>query len=285
MKKLFFIGVLCLSLATAGFSMGFSIKATGGLSLLMGGDYNTIVADQNALAHTLTGSTVDTEFSKLGMGLDFGGEFILLFTDSMGIGLGAGYITASKESTLGLHDGAFSWSRTYTPSVSAIPFTLNFHFFLPLGSSLRLHFFAGPGLYLTTVKFDDNTTIPTWLTNYTQSFTPDSKLVFGFQGGLGIEIGLSRNIALLLDTAGRYVNISGLTGPWELTGTFLSLPIPPGTTGTGTFYYAEAQDGGVYYAYQTVRTTVPSGPTIRNAREGSFSLSGIQFQTGIRISF
>ena len=286
MKKLILIGVLCLSLTAVGFSMGFSIKATGGLSLLLGGDYNTIVADQNALAHTMAGTTVDSEFSKLGMGLDFGGEFIFLFTDSMGIGLGAGYITASKESTLGLHDGPFIWNRTYTPSVSAIPITLNFHYFLPLGSGLRLHFFAGPGLYITSVKFDFNTTIPTWLTNFTESFTPDGKLVFGFQGGLGIEIGLSRNIALLLDTAGRYVNISGLTGPWEITGTFFGLPIPPGTTGTGTFYYAEALDtGGIYYAYPTVSTTMPSGAGIRNAREASISLSGIQFQTGIRISF
>ncbi len=191
MKKLFLIGVLCLSLATAGFSMGFSIKATGGLSLLMGGDYNTAVADQNAYAHTLTGATVDSEFSKLGMGLDFGGEFILLFTDSMGIGLGAGYITASDDSTLQMHSGAIIVSDRFAPSVSAIPFTLNFHYFLPLGSSMRLHFFGGPGLYLTTVKFDYTGIFNLLGINLTTNFTPDTKLVFGFQGGLLQDQGLS----------------------------------------------------------------------------------------------
>ncbi len=38
MKRLFLMGVLCLSLTGLGFSMGFSVKATGGLSLLFGGD-------------------------------------------------------------------------------------------------------------------------------------------------------------------------------------------------------------------------------------------------------
>jgi len=283
MKKLILIGVLCLSLTAVGFSMGFSIKATGGLSLLFGGDYNKIVADQNAYAATLPGITVASEYSKLGMGFDFGAEFILQFTDSMGIGLGAGYITASNESTLQITSGVVSLTQTYTPSVSAIPLTLNFHFFLPLGSTLRLHFFAGPGLYITTVKFDATYVLSALAINLTQKFTPDTKLVFGFQGGLGIEFGLSRNIALLLDMAGRYVSVSGLTGPMDTAGTVFGIPVH--TTETGTFYYAEANSGGTYYAYQIVDDTMPSGASIRNAREGSFSLSGIQFQTGIRISF
>jgi hypothetical protein len=283
MKKLILIGVLCLSLTVAGFSMGFSIKATGGLSLLFGGDYNTVVTDQNAYAATVAGVTVDSEFSKLGMGLDFGLEFILQFSDSMGIGLGAGYITASKESTQALHMGVLTASQTWAPSVSAIPLTLNFHYFLPLGSSLRLHFFAGPGLYITTVKLDETTLFPALAVNVTTAFTPDTKLVFGFQGGFGMEFGLSRNLALLLDVAGRYCSVSNITGAWATDGTVLGFPVH--TTGTGTFYYAEYQTAGTYYADWSVNTVLPSGAGVRNAREGSFSLTGIQFQTGIRISF
>ena len=288
MKKLFLIGVLCLSLTAVGFSMGFSIKATGGLSLLFGGDYNSAVQGQNDLYHAETGVTVNSELSKLSLGIDFGAEFILQFTDSMGVGLGVGYITASNDSTLAVHVTALGigYSENYKPSVSVVPLTLSFHYFLPLGSSVRLHFFAGPGLYLATVKFD-STLIATLgaieVGKAVLAYTPDTKLAFGFQGGIGIEFGLSRNIALLLDAAGRYLSISGLSGSWVLDGHEGLIPVH--MTGTGTFYYYESEGGGNYYGTLDVSDTLPSGGFIRNVREASISLSGIQFQTGVRIRF
>jgi opacity protein-like surface antigen len=286
MKKLVLIGVLCLSLTAVGFSMGFSIKATGGLSMLFGGDYNSAVQGQNDYYNALTGVTVNSELSKLSLGIDFGAEFILQFTDSMGIGLGVGYITASNESTLQVHEGALSLSQTYAPSVSVVPFTLNFHYFLPLGSSLRLHFFGGPGLYLASIKYDSTLSLTLGaieLGKAAQAYTPDSKLTFGFQGGLGIEFGLSRNIALLLDVAGRYLSISSISGSWIMDGHEGIIPVH--ITGTGTLYYYEVKAGGNYYGDLTISDTVPSNPNYRNVRAASISLSGIQFQTGLRISF
>lgn len=286
MKKLFLIGVLCLSITAVGFSMGFSIKATGGLSMLFGGDYNAAVQGQNDFYHSLPAVIVNSELSKLSLGIDFGAEFILQFTDSMGVGLGLGYITASNDSTLAAHYGVIGVSGNYKPSVSVVPFTLNFHYFLPLGSSLKLHFFGGPGLYLASIKYDSTVIFTVGaieLAKAVQTFTPDNKLAFGFQGGFGVEFGLSRNIALLLDVAGRYCSISNITGDWVTDGTVLWFHIH--STGTGTFYYAEYLTSGTYYADMTIAGTPPSGAGIRNARAGSISLSGIQFQTGIRISF
>ena len=286
MKKLFLIGVLCLSLTAVGFSMGFSIKATGGLSLLFGGDYNSAVQGQNDTYKSMTGVTVNSELSKLGLGLDFGAEFILQFTDSMGVGLGLGYITASNDSTLAIHEGAIGYSANYKPNVSVVPFTLNFHYFLPLGSSLRLHFFGGPGLYLASIKFNSiriGTLSVLEIEKATLAYTPDSKVAFGFQGGAGIEFGLSRNIALLLDVAGRYLSLSGISGSWTLDGHIGLIPLH--VTGTGTFYYYEETWSGNYYGTLDVSDTLPSGAFIRNVREASISLSGVQFQTGVRIRF
>ena len=286
MKKLFLIGILCLSLTAAGFSMGFSIKATGGLSLLFGGDYNAAVQGLNDYYNAITGVTVNSERSKLSLGLDFGAEFILQFTDSMGVGLGLGYITASNDSSLAAHYGVFGVSGNYKPSVSVVPFTLNFHYFLPLGSSLRLHFFGGPGLYLASIKYDSTVIFTIGaieLAKAVQTFTPDNKLAFGFQGGLGVEFGLSRNIALLLDVAGRYLSISSISGPGTLDGHEGLIPFH--IVGTGTLYYYERVASGTYYGDLTVSDTVPSGGGLRNVREASISLSGVQFQTGVRISF
>lgn len=72
--------------------------------------------------------------------------------------------------------------------------------------------------------------------------------------------------------------------PWTLDGTVFGIHVHQ--TGTGTFYYAEyLESDGKYYAYYDVNDHLPSGTGIRNAREGSISLSGIQFQTGIRFRF
>jgi hypothetical protein len=82
---------------------------------------------------------------------------ILQFADNLGVRLGTGYISASNDSTLAAHYGPIGISEQYVPTVSAVPVTLSFHYFLPLGSSLKLHFFAGPGLYFSSVKLEANT--------------------------------------------------------------------------------------------------------------------------------
>jgi opacity protein-like surface antigen len=287
MKKLFLIGVLCLSLTAAAFSMGFSIKATGGLSLLFGGDYNSAVQGQNDIYNNVAGVTENSELSKLSLGLDFGAEFILQFTPSMGVGIGAGYLHASNDSTLKVTGGAVSLSEQFVPNVSAIPFTLNFHYFLPLGSRMKLHFFAGPGLYvITSPEFKAATTETMGaieLAKLTTTFTPDTKVVFGFQGGAGIEFDMSPNFGLLFDMAGRYLSVSNITGSWITEGHVGLIPIS--ISKTGTLYYYEAQISGSYYGALVSSDTLPSGVNIRNAREASISLSGIQFQLGIIFHF
>lgn len=283
MKKLIVIAVLCLSLTVGAFALDFSVKASGGMSLLFGGDYNAAAQGQNDLFKIIPGIVINSEFKKLSMGLDFGAEFILQFTDRLGLGLGVGYITASNDSTLAGHYGLIGITINRKPNVSIIPVTLSFHYFLPLNSSFKLHFFGGPGLYLTSVKFDSTliaTLGPIEEEKGVLVFTPDSKAVPGFQGGAGLEFDLSGNISWLLDAAGRYLSISSISGPGTLDGHIGIIPIH--ITATGTLYYYEEAVGGNYYGNIAVSNTMPLGS---NAREASISLSGIQFQTGIRIRF
>ncbi len=286
MKKLILIGLLCLSLTVGAFALEFSVKATGGMSLLFGGDYNAAVQGQNDYYKAIPLIVMNSEFSKLSLGLDFGAEFTLHFTDSMGVGLGLGYITASNDSTLAAHYGLIGASMNFKPSVSAVPLTLSFHYFLPLSSRLKLHFFAGPGLYFTSIKFDSTmimTLGPIEVVRGDLKFTPDAKAVLGFQGGAGIEFGVSRSIALLLDVAGRYLSISNISGPGTVDGHDGLIPFH--ISATGTLYYYENVLAGNYYGDLTVSPTIPSGGGIANARAASISLSGIQFQTGVRIYF
>jgi hypothetical protein len=283
MKKAILVAVLCLSLTVGAFALDYSVRVSGGVSLLFGGDYNAAVKGENDYFNAVPLAVVNTQFSKLNLGLDFGAEFILQFTDSMGVGLGAGYVRASSDSTLAAHYGMIGVSTNFKPTVSVIPVTLSFHYFLPLSSSLKLHFFAGPGLYITSTTFDETmvgTLGPVEEVNMTFALTGDSKVVFGGQGGVGLELGLSRNVALLLDVAGRYLNISSVSGPATLDGHIGIIPIH--VSANATLYYFEHVMGGNYYGDLEVNNIVPTEP---NTREASISLSGVQFQAGVRIHF
>ena len=281
MKKALLGVLLCLSMAVFAFSGGFSIKVNGGANFLMGGDYNTIVEDTNAYWHS-TGVTIGGALDKLSMGWNFGAEFIYNITDQMGVGLGVGYITASNESTMTATSGPLQLTNTWTPSVSAIPITLNFHYFLPVSDMMNVHFTVGPGLYISTFKWDIydalGTTADPDILNETALYRPDGVLGFGFQGGLGIEFAVSSNISLCLDVLGRMASLSGFSGPWTLTGSIAGFPFSD--SGTGTFYYYES--GG--YANYSVSDTMPSGGGVSNAREASVSLSGVVAQFGIKIN-
>lgn len=286
MKKLVLIGVLCLSLTVGAFALDFSVKASGGVSLLFGGDYNAAVQGQNDSASVVPLIVINSKLSKLSLASDFGAEFTLHFTDTMGLGLGLGYTRASNDSTLAAHYGLIGVSMNFKPSVSVVPLTLSFHYFLPLSSLIKLHFFAGPGLYFTSLKFESimiQTLGPFEVVKGILNFTPDSKIAPGFQGGMGIEFGVSRNIALLLDVAGRYLSVSNFGGPATLEGHNGIFPIH--ISANATLYYYEDVLAGNNYGDLTVDVAMPSGFGIASARAASISLSGIQFQTGVRIYF
>jgi hypothetical protein len=275
MRKLIIIAILCLSLSVLGFSSGLSFKATGGLSLLLGGDYNKIVEGTNDFNEEVNATSL---IKTLNLGMTFQGEVIYQLTENIGVGLGAGYISASNEGTF----EESSLQQIYTPNVTAIPVTLNFHYFMPIGSNVNFHFFVGPGIYFAKVKFSDELIYPPFAVDLTTDFQPESKTVFGFQGGLGLELGLSPNLFFVLDAMGRMVNISDLTGPWTMSGTLLGFSV--NASGTGTFWYEEFLYGGDYYAGYEIASSKPSGTGLRNVKEGSFSLTGVTVQAGFRIT-
>ncbi len=282
MKKTILAVVLCLSLSTLGFSAGLSFKATGGLSLLMGGDWNDIIEGENAFYQDgLT--TVSSTLEKLSMGLTFEGELIYHVTENIGIGVGSGYITASKDSTVEGMLAVFPISLGLKPTVSAIPIMLNLHYFMPVSPTINVHFYAGPGLYLSTFKLDSHTVFE-GIADLTATFRPESKAAFGVQGGIGIELAVGGNMWLVVDAQGRFVNISELVGDVVTTGTVLGFPINDTETNQ-TLWYDEFQSGGVWYAEYTLGATQPTGAGVRNVKAASIGLTGVTFQAGFRIGF
>lgn len=275
MKKALLGIVLCLILAVVAFPASFSLKLNGGVDYLLGGDYNKIVEGENGY----WGVTGSDAMTKLNWGLDFGAEFIVSLSDSLGLGLGVGFISATQSSNLTYRYSTGSTTEHWNPSNTAIPITLNAHLFLPLGPLLKLHVTAGPGLYLYSYKWDMKTTTSAGGYDWNYSFKADSVAAFGFQGGLGLELALSPAISLTMDIQGRLANFSGLKGPWTVTGQY-SPGHPFSGSGAGTLWYFE--ESGL--AYFEVQANKPTNPSLTNVREGSFSLSGVRALVGIKFN-
>jgi hypothetical protein len=279
MKKVLVGTILCFSLAVFGFSMSFSIKVNGGPNFLFGGDYNKIAEAANHPTYGPIPMATAGEIKKLSMGWNFGAEFIVSLTDRMGLGLGVGYLTASNDSSLTATVMILSESWNYKPSVSVIPITLSFHYSLPFSQAFSAHFSAGPGLYISSFKFENHFVMPFLLTDVTETFTPNTKVFFGAQGGVGLEFAVSPGVSLTLDVVGRLANMVNLSGEHILTGMLLGMTGSISANNHMLYYYEDA--GRARY---TIQANMPSGSGVTNAREASVSLSGICAMVGIKIN-
>ncbi|MGB9004785.1 MAG: hypothetical protein WCB96_03580, partial [Candidatus Aminicenantales bacterium] len=85
-------------------NVGFSLKLYGGLNYFSGGDLNEGLKGMNEyydryfwfFGLTKTGG----DYQPVHLGLNFGGDFIVQVTPALGIGLGAGYLQGTSESTV-----------------------------------------------------------------------------------------------------------------------------------------------------------------------------------------
>ncbi len=287
MKKVLTAVFLLLFLSTVGFSMGFSLKLKGGAAYVSGGGYNTAIQGINDYNLAYYDNPTGT-FSKLNWGMDLGGELILNVNESFGIGLGAGYLSLSRDAeefsgdwSLWIFD--FTDTESIATSFSTIPVTLNLHYFLPLGG-MNLDIYGGVGMYISKVKIRDIIT-STFLGLGVDTDFEASKSAFGFQGGIGLDIPVSGNISFILDVTGRYVRLTDLQGEYTAAARVLGVW---GTPVTGNNYYFWTYDytsGGTAYPGFTLAETGPSGSSYSNVKHGTVDLSGVAAQAGLKISF
>jgi len=273
MKKLVACLSLCVFLAATAYGAKLSLKFNGGGTYLMGGDYNKSMDGWRDYEQTVLGpaETFVDNMKKLGLGFQFGGELMYELSPSLAAGIELGYLSASVESWF-----SRTWHNyklTLTPTLSAIPITLNIHYFMPFGSNLKLHAVAGAGACLSNLnyKYDiEDSAYP-----YNGTWKPKTKIVFGAKAGVGIELALSGNIALTFDVIGRYAEVKGFTGAYS--GDYNGVP----KSGTVTLFYYD-YDGT--YPLVGLYETAPSGSHIQNVREAKFSLSGVSALIGVKIN-
>ena len=286
-----FVAVLCVFLMNSqGMAQDsykkFTLKVSGGYGSISGGDLTSVadgLNEQLADIARIAGASTSGEIENARWGPEFEGEFIYSFTDRWGIGLGVGYIRKSIESGAELRVGTYARvSFEWEPVFKIVPVTLNGYYNFPIASKMNAYVRLGIGYYFATWDYQirqENELLGITVWEENEGTANDSG--FGFQGGLGLEYGLSDSVALFVEGTGRYANLKN----WEVDNVYRNAL---GTESErGTFWYVEEYeaDTGKYYPNLELSDEEPSDPDYRNVRKVEISLSGIVFKVGVKFSF
>jgi opacity protein-like surface antigen len=284
---LFAMGFTSMSYADSAIK-GFTLKLGGGAGSWNGSDINNFYLDfnmrMNNTAGLVVGADLNGQIKQLNHGPDFEGEFIIELPNNFALGIGVGYMVRTGDDSVELSLFGMSNSIGIETRFTAIPITLNGYFNLPLGAKTKAYIKAGVGYYIGKSTYFVRQEVrllglpPAWQEDEGDA----SSSAFGFQGGVGIEFNLSKNVALFFETVARYANLKN----WEGQNRYNDF-LGASETESVDWYYAEEYDDTTRQWYRTVQILdeEPAGSYYRNVRKAEISYSGVSLRLGIKITF
>jgi hypothetical protein len=293
-KSWFFVFVLltaCLAAFPAwanasGGGVGVSLRLHGGYSYLQAEDINAGTGGffdfYSALAESM-GYTTTGGFSPAHSGYDVGADLVLQLNRYIGIGIGAGYLQASKSSLMTLSSTDETVTMSGMPKLSAMPIRLGVFFTVPLNDRLNLTANAGAAYYAALkLKADLRLESATDWQEMSLSGSRSSFDNIGFQGGLGFEYMITQKLGFFVEAQGRYArfkNFDSVTGVASDSG-------GGSDTTTGKLYLETFTGTDGTLTTLTIEETPPtSNPPDDVYTEPKIDLSGFCFQAGIHIRF
>ncbi|MDD8027726.1 MAG: hypothetical protein PHI34_14590 [Acidobacteriota bacterium] len=261
----------------------FRIRLWGGGAYVSGGDINAGLkglGDYWLARDEYIGWNDKGAYSPAHLGFEFGTDVTFQITPNLGVGIGAGYVQASKTSTISSSLGSYTEEYSMMPKLSAFVLRfLNVTYSLPLGRSLRFNIFAGGDYYFAKGS-----------TNYRYDY-PDGDWSlydntasgggFGAHTGLGLDIALGKFFSLFFEVGGRYARFGGLEGTYLYTE---ESGYSNEEKGFMTFYEYKWQS--VWYGRAFVmEDEAPTGSSYRNQREAKIDFSGVAAVFGVSINF
>lgn len=247
------------------------LRIFGGGDYLQGGDLNRGLqgwtdywkANYNAQGYTQqTGS-----FNPINLGLNVGGDVILLLSQHWGFGMGTEYIMATKSSALTFQSATKEITWDILGKVQAMPAKLSLFYFIPVKDSLTIIFHAGAGYYSAKTRLESS--------QDSEYIIDASATGIGYHAGLGLEMKLFTGVHLFVEGAGRYASLSGFRGKVMITGD---------GGWDGKLYYWEAKHTYIdNFGYIDLLVGPPSGPAFKFVREAKIDFSGFSLRAGISI--
>jgi len=151
-----------------------------------------------------------------------------------------------------------------------------------MGSGVSAFVRAGIGYYfakLTYLNREETDLLGIFFWDQDQGEAKDRGI--GFHGGIGLEYGVSRNIAFFVEGMGRYVRFQD----WDVDNT--STNSWGSSALSGEFWYVEEWEPETnrYYPSIELSANLPTESGLRNVRKLSIGISGIVFKMGLRLRF
>jgi hypothetical protein len=287
MKRTLLILALIFSTTALASAQIVSYKLTGTAVSVGGGDYNARIRGETAFIQG-TSLTSTGAFGELGSGPGFQAEIIVAAGKRLSVGMGGGYYVIRKEGSMtwsGELDGQpFDASATLVPRLSVIPFFLNLHYTVRLTPGLSLDFFAGPVFQIIQFNVENPSETTVLSTQQTVTFTA-SKTSGGGQGGLGLNLRLSRGIELVADAYYRSGAVADLKGNWAKVGTNSQGNIAGSSAEYFLWAYDQTQDGKTYARAGYFDLNGPTGDAISKVKKAGIDLGGVTFSAGIKVNF
>ena len=258
---------------------------------------------------------------------DFRVELMFRLSRNLGVSIGSGYIMAKNSGSYSIayaNDFDFSnnssgnstedvmYSRNY--EVSSIPITVDAYLFLPIGKKETFKIFAhaGAGYYFGRLKHTINMdgTLSYQLSSngtleYKNEGTANGSLTenpkdnsWGYHGGLGLDVKLTRLLSFGAEVYGRHVEFRDWEGGqvfkteykstyWtQWNGERLSDDSETESAfGKMWTYEVDYANGNESYAVMGVRDEEPESRYYNNVRKSSINLNSYGFSVSIRLSF
>lgn len=260
---------------------GVALKFTGGMNYMSLGDWNAFMngwTDYYNYVANEVGGTMEGEFKSIRWGLDFEGDVIINFNPRFGITIGSGYISGKKapdgkKIIQTLPDETITLNHDM--QISAIPVKIGVYYCLSRFSKFRFFLSGGIGYYFAKIsEVYKNQWDGSW-SHENQSAKGEG---FGFQGGMGFELDIFKNIAFVVEGYGRYAKIGNLMGERDW-----SMSFGPSGSRKGGLYYFDLDIPYGLLPYIEISSGTPGGLNRRNVRKATVDLSGFTVRIGFKI--
>jgi len=260
---------------------GFALKLTGGINYMSLGDWNAFMngwTDYYNYVANEVGGTMEGEFKSIRWGLDFEGDVIIYLNPRFGITIGSGYIYGKKapdgkKIIQTLPDETIN--ANHDMQISAIPVKIGVYYCL--FESSKFHFFlsSGVGYYFakTSEEYKNQ-----WDGSWSHENQGAKGGGVGFQGGIGLELDITKNIAFVVEGYGRYAKIGNFTGERDW-----SMSFGPSDSRKGGLYYFDLDTPYGLIPYIEISSGIPGGLNRRNVRKATVDFSGFTMRIGIKI--
>ena len=204
------------------FKPRFSIKLTAGGGYVAIGDMNKHLDSMNNYKNYsgISMSDVSGKIEKLNNWLgDWELELKIDASSKIGFGIATSFFHRRNQSSIYAYqvpEYGRDYEMIFKPEIKVImPFGLKLYYSIYSGSKLNVFINSGIGLYLgkMTENKITNSIYPLGDVYFDNRYWEvENKRSLGFQGGVGFEYSLIKNLALVVELQGRHIRIGNLVG-------------------------------------------------------------------------